>query len=364
MKKIRYIYQSDPISMPSFPKKTLFLDIETTGFERRSTFLTVLGLAWSDGDSVIIEQWLNETGVREEPLLLLELESFLKDFTTVVHYNGTTFDLPYLKAKYQQYHLPTSLNEYASLDLYHLAKKYSHFLALPGLRQKDLEEAFGLFREDKLSGRELIEVYLNSIRTGDETLMQAYLLHNKEDMEGMLYLQHLVQLDRFFRGNFQIDLWNEGEIVLTGELYLPHFLSGQSSDIFYRFECNHVFLLIPVRHMKALYFYNNYQDYYYLPKEDYAIHKSVAAYVEKDFRKKATRETCYIKKEASFLPFPLPARKKARKECLEECSCFDLFYRCYGDDTAWILKNLSSPEHRIIYLKWLLAFILESRSLQ
>ena len=34
------------------------------------------------------------------------------------------------------------------------------------------------------------------------------------------------------------------------------------------------------------------------------MHKSVAQFVEKEYRKKATRETCYQKKEGFFLPQP------------------------------------------------------------
>ena len=50
------------------------------------------------------------------------------------------------------------------------------------------------------------------------------------------------------------------------------------------------------------FFYDNYKDYYYLPEEDMAIHKSVASYVDKDHRKKATKETCYISQKDCFVP--------------------------------------------------------------
>ena len=50
------------------------------------------------------------------------------------------------------------------------------------------------------------------------------------------------------------------------------------------------------------YFYSNYKDYYYLPMEDTAIHKSVGEYVDRDARTKATARTCYTKKQGLFLP--------------------------------------------------------------
>jgi len=63
-------------------------------------------------------------------------------------------------------------------------------------------------------------------------------------------------------------------------------------------------LRIPLLAGELRYYLPNYRDYYYLPQEDMAIHKSVAAYVDKDYRLKATKDTCYIKKSGIFLPLP------------------------------------------------------------
>ena len=47
----------------------------------------------------------------------------------------------------------------------------------------------------------------------------------------------------------------------------------------------------------------DYIDLYdYLPKEDRAIHRSIACYVDKAYRQKATAATCYIRQEGIFLP--------------------------------------------------------------
>lgn len=54
--------------------------------------------------------------------------------------------------------------------------------------------------------------------------------------------------------------------------------------------------------MNSNIFYSDYTNYYYLPFEDRAIHKSVAFYVDKDFRTKAKAANCYSKKTGMFLP--------------------------------------------------------------
>ena len=46
---------------------------------------------------------------------------------------------------------------------------------------------------------------------------------------------------------------------------------------------------------------NNYKDYYYLPQEDTAIHKSIASFVDKAYREQAKPENCYTKKEGQYL---------------------------------------------------------------
>ena len=45
----------------------------------------------------------------------------------------------------------------------------------------------------------------------------------------------------------------------------------------------------------------NYKNYYYLPKEDMAIHKSVAAYVDHEYREKCKAYNCYVRKTGAFI---------------------------------------------------------------
>lgn len=49
-------------------------------------------------------------------------------------------------------------------------------------------------------------------------------------------------------------------------------------------------------------FYKDYKNYYYLPAEDVAYHKSVGEFVDKNARKQATARTAYIKKTGVFVP--------------------------------------------------------------
>ena len=61
-------------------------------------------------------------------------------------------------------------------------------------------------------------------------------------------------------------------------------------------------LRVPVYEGELKYFYSNYKEYYYLPKEDTAIHKSVAAFVDHAYRRQATARNCYTRKTSTYLP--------------------------------------------------------------
>ena len=87
----------------------------------------------------------------------------------------------------------------------------------------------------------------------------------------------------------------------------------------------HAILTIPVINDVLKYYYPNYKDYYYLPKEDKAIHKSVGIYVEKEYRKKATADTAYLSRKGLYLPQPTPVFTPAfQYERKDELSFFQL----------------------------------------
>ena len=85
--------------------------------------------------------------------------------------------------------------------------------------------------------------------------------------------------------------------VLTPSCELPGCLSCTQpvSGIYLHASCDRVALRVPLYQGMARLYYLDYKNYYYLPAEDMAIHKSVATYVDKAHKQKATPETCYSK---------------------------------------------------------------------
>ena len=84
-----------PFQVKNQLEQLLFFDIETTGFSASSTTLYLIGCAFYKNNSWHLLQLLNDD--KESELeLLTAFCNLSKQFTTLIHYNGEGFDLPYL----------------------------------------------------------------------------------------------------------------------------------------------------------------------------------------------------------------------------------------------------------------------------
>ncbi len=92
----------------------------------------------------------------------------------------------------------------------------------------------------------------------------------------------------------------------TADVSVPVSLDIKLENWFMNLTGSELNLCVGLYEGELRFFYPNYCDYYYLPMEDRAIHKSLAEFVDKSHRKKATAKTCYQKVSGIFLPEPEP----------------------------------------------------------
>ena len=78
--------------------RILFLDIETTGLSAATSSLYLIGCAFFKDGNWQIQQWFAQSA-EEEPELLKAFFSFAENYSYLIHYNGNSFDLPYLRKK-------------------------------------------------------------------------------------------------------------------------------------------------------------------------------------------------------------------------------------------------------------------------
>lgn len=295
-------------------EKFLFVDIETTGFTAKSSSLYLIGVAFYAGGAWRIRQWFSENPV-EEPALLDAFFTFAAAFTHLIHFNGNNFDLPYLLQKCEQYKLPYHFNNFMGIDLYRRLSPYKAFLHVPNCKQKSLENLLGIHREDRFDGGELIEVYCNYVKAPSKDALSLLLLHNSDDMKGMLRILPLLAFYDLFNGdirakkvqaNSYVDYNGQKKKELLIKLLLPTALpipiANLANGCYFSAEKTDAILKAPLYEEEMKYFYSGYKDYYYLPEEDIAMHKSVSSFVDRSRRVQATASTCYTRKYGLFLP--------------------------------------------------------------
>jgi len=321
-------------------EEILFLDIETTGLSPKNSDIYLVGTGFFKDDHFIVRQFFAESSQDEEGVLSA-FSDFSREFNKVVHFNGDRFDIPFLQYKYEEYKLSDPFGRMESVDLYKIAKPFKMLLGLPDCKQTTLEHFLGIMRDDKYDGGRLISVYKDFVETRDSELLKLLMLHNAEDVKGMLQLLPILNFKEFFelfknmpkisvRTDEDIDeaAYIEDQLPLPmraikvqanrykdyegkdkSEVYmklvlpisLPGQLSGNEEGMFFKVLGNEATLKVPLYETELKYFYSNYKEYYYLPKEDMAVHKSLAEFVDKNYREKAKPENCYTKKEGQYL---------------------------------------------------------------
>lgn len=309
IKEIKY-----PIEKLAPLNEILFMDIETTGFSAKSSNLYMIGCAYYENDEWQLIQWLAEN-YDEEILVLKAFLEFCVNYTYLIHFNGNQFDIPYLQQKCEQYEITFSFDNYNGLDIYKRIKPYKNFMKLEDVKQKTLQTFLGMIRKDPLDGGELINYYHEYVCNKSDDVLEAIILHNKEDVEGMIPMVNLLAIPDIFNGHLRVmkvkaNYYNDYENKKRQELILslrfqnpiPVPLSYAANGCYFTCEGIDALLKVPLFEEEMKYFYSNYRDYYYLVNEDMAVHKSVAEFIEKDHKQPATAANCYTKKASTYLP--------------------------------------------------------------
>lgn len=291
------------------------IDIETTGFSPKFAAIYMIGLVYEHKGQLISEQWLSEKE-SDEYEMLYKFNQRLSECPTLYHYNGDQFDMPFIKKRMANYRITCA--DYESYDLLKVVRPFKKRLKLDNLKLKSIEAYFGYDREDPFSGGDLIEVYKAYQDKQDKELEQTLLLHNYEDLLGLMAVMAqdplFRLLDTFRQGNFEPRLHystienNHYEARFKVTLPSQYQLHHPIYDL--RLGPNEASLKLPVIIGDLYHFFPDPKNYYFLVNEGYAIHKSVGQFVAKDHRTQATKSTAYVKKDGFYLPatkrHPLP----------------------------------------------------------
>lgn len=338
------------------PKDLMFFDIETTGLSPDSSFLYLIGCLYLDGDEVVHTQFFSE-GISDEPRLIEAYDALLASHRILAHFNGQTFDLPYIARKRVRLGLtapcdtvasdvlsdaPCTGHTVLSFDIFRYLRSYKKFLGMTSMSQKSLEVFCGLNREDIYDGGQLIDVYGRYIATkkleelhsksaplslpagsDSASLLSVLLLHNYEDVLGMLEVCRMLALPAFIGKctiNPDIVCCNCDDCLqLTVKADYDMFMLKRrtivcpdGSEIILNAEADSVTLSIPVAENEFRFFHADYRNYYYLPAEDSAIPRSIGEFMDKSLRVKCTPANCYTRHYLRVVPLVL---KPSKSDC-------------------------------------------------
>lgn len=306
--------EMDQTALRYFAEDTLSFDIETTGLYAKNCCIYLIGCAYRKGDQMVIRQFFGETPQEEAHVLAAFLE-LASHFSTLLSFNGIGFDQPFIESRCSRLGIPQDLGRMRHVDIYRLTSPLKKVLKLANLKQKTIEEFLSVEREDTYGGDELINVYSQYQQNPDVALLGLMLQHNRDDVAGMMQILPILSYHDFFGGGYALSdsgtaSYQEYEgghsmeqvFTLAPNTPLPKRISCGRDDIYMTGFGDMVRLRVKIYQGELKYFYSNYQDYYYLPEEDMAVHKSVAFYVDKNYRTQAKAATCYSKKTGKFLP--------------------------------------------------------------
>lgn len=168
--------------------KTVFLDTETTGLNGGvGTVAFEIGIGFITQHVMVIRQYVMRDYGEEGPMLE-EIASLLRQFETVVTFNGKSFDLPLLQSRMVMNRIRLLLDQMPHLDLLHAARRV-YKLRLKRCNLSALESAvLGWQRRDDLPGSQVPQRYFDYIKTKEFALLEDVLRHNLDDVKSLAVL--------------------------------------------------------------------------------------------------------------------------------------------------------------------------------
>jgi len=169
-------------------EKWLFLDTETTGLAGGTgTYAFLVGLAWWEQGSLVVEQYfMRDHG--EEPSLLLGILDHFARRPVLITFNGKSFDWPLLQTRYQMTRVGTIRPPLVHLDLLYPSRQLWR-LCLKSVALTQLERnVLGLSRCHDIPSESIPQIYFNFLRGGPPEAVVEVFRHNQLDLCGLASL--------------------------------------------------------------------------------------------------------------------------------------------------------------------------------
>jgi uncharacterized protein len=153
------------------------VDIETLGLSERPIIL--LGIAKPTKTCVCTSQFLLRD-IQDEPSAIWALISQLERNSSLITFNGRSFDIPYIKQRLAYYGLDASLDN-PHFDVLHFTRRALRH-KLSNCKLETVEKYMGIEREINIPGALVPHFYDTYLRTKNVGPIIAIVEHNKQDL--------------------------------------------------------------------------------------------------------------------------------------------------------------------------------------
>ena len=297
----------------------VWFDIETTGLSPKKQEIYLIGAVCAEGGSLTLRQWFSDGGPEEESGILTGFLDWIPENAALISFNGERFDLPFIHNRCQVYGLEDRTVDHFSLDLYRSLRKYKKLLDLSGTKQVHFEQRLGSDKRDAADGRTCIRLYRQYAKAmhrpdngrlsgmsseNDETekqllkgLREAVLLHNEEDLSGLIRIGSLLSCRQLTEGRIRLREAHAQTAGLTclfeTEKPLPTDIEFSEPGLYLQILGDQGKAILETWRGNCRLYHEDYKNYEYLPGEDMAVHRSLSAYIDRSLKEPATRGTCY-----------------------------------------------------------------------
>lgn len=165
----------------------VFFDTETTGLKGAGTYIFLLGFLMMRTHDVVLTQYVLADPAHEAALLF-ESKLWQRD-TTIVSYNGKSFDWPQLQTRWTfNQHVIPPLKSPRHIDLLHSSRRlWKNDVVRMKLKQVE-EEKLGFVRQHDIPGHLAPIIYMDAIKSGEPSALMKVLQHNEWDLLSLITL--------------------------------------------------------------------------------------------------------------------------------------------------------------------------------
>ena len=200
------------------PHALIFLDTETSGLAGGTgTYAFLIGVGRLIEDGFHLKQYFMRDPI-EEPAQLAALNGFLSDFEGIVTFNGKSFDIPILNARFITNGELPPFKTSAHLDLLPLARRlWRDRLPERNLRELEINILEMVRSQEEVPGWLVPQIYFDYLKSGDARPLRGVFYHNAMDVVSLAALLNHMSLH--LHNPTQGTLKHGIDLIALGKLY-------------------------------------------------------------------------------------------------------------------------------------------------